>query len=422
MAELKVRQSPGTEPGFFYGYIVVVAALCIMVAMWGTYFAFGVFFKPVLTEFGWTRATTSGAFSLSLILGGLLGVVMGRLTDRLGPRMVMTLCGFLLGIGYLLMSQLSAIWQLYLFYGVIIGAGMGGAWVPLLSTVARWFTKRRGMMTGIVLAGTGIGTLVAPPVANWLISTYDWRVSYIITGSMILVVVILAAQLLRRDPSQMGQIPYGEDKGDEQELQLGAEEFSLKEAAYTRQFWVTSAMFFCFGFALFAIVVHIAPHATELGISTASAATILSTIGGLGIVGRVVLGSAGDRIGNRQVFIIGFILMSAALFWLAPATQIWRLYLFAAVFGFAHGGMGASESPLIARLFGLSSHGLILGVTGISFTIGAAIGPLLAGYIFDVTDSYQVAFLVSAAIAIVGLIVAVFLTPIRGKQGKRMTI
>ena len=416
MAGQKIQQSSGAEPGFFYGYIVVVATLCIMVVAWGTFFAFGVFFKPMSAEFGWTRAMTSGAFSLCMLVRGLLGIVMGGLTDRFGPRMVMTLCGFLLGIGYLLMSQLSAIWQLYLFYGVIIGAGMGGAWVPLLSTVARWFTKRRGMMTGIVLAGTGIGTLVAPPVANWLISTYDWRVSYIITGSMILVVVILAAQLLRRDPSQMGQIPYGEDKGDEQELQLGAEEFSLKEAAYTRQFWVTSAMFFCFGFALFAIVVHIAPHATELGISTASAATILSTIGGLGIVGRVVLGSAGDRIGNRQVFIIGFILMSAALFWLAPATELWMLYLFGAIFGFVQGGMGASQSPLVAGLFGVRSHGLILGVTSLGFTLGAAVGPFLAGYIFDVTGSYQVAFLVCAAICIVGLVLTVLLKPIRGKR------
>ncbi len=424
MTGQEIRQSPGAEPGFFYGYIVVAAALCIMVAIWGTYYAFGVFFKPVLTEFGWTRATISGAFSLSLIMHGLLGIVMGRLTDKLGPRIVMTFCGVLLGLGYLLMSQLGTIWQLYLFYGVIIGTGMGGAWVPLLSTVVRWFTRRRSMMSGIILAGTGIGALVAPPVANWLISTYDWRTSYIILGGLVLVVVVSAAQLLRRDPSQMGQVPYGEDKGDKQGLTSETDGFSFKEAAYTRQFWVISAMFFCFGFALFVIMVHIVPHATELGISAASAATVLATIGGLAIIGRVTLGSAGDRIGNRQVFIIGFILMSAALFWLTPATQMWRLYLFAVVFGFAHGGLGASESPLIARLFGLSSHGVIFGVTSLSFTIGAALGPFLAGYVFDLTGSYQVAFLVSAAIAITGLILALFLTPIKGERGKskRITI
>ena len=418
MAELKVRQSPGAEPGFFYGYIVVVAALCIMMAAWGTYFTFGVFLKPVVTEFGWTRGTTSGALSLSTILGGLLGVVMGRLTDRLGPRIVMTFCGFFLGIGYLLMSQIGAVWQLYLFYGVIIGIGMGGAIVPLVSIVARWFAKRRSMMTGIVMTGTGIGTLVAPPVANWLISTYDWRTSYIMLGSVVLIVVVLAAQFLRRDPSQMGQVPYGESEVGEQGLQVRPEGFSLNDAVYTKQFWLFIAMSFCLAFSNFTVLVHITPHATDLGISATSAATILSTVGGLSIVGRVILGSAGDRIGNRQIFIIGFILMSASLLWLVPAKEAWMLYLFAVVYGFTSAGGGASASPLVAGLFGLSSHGLIFGVTGLGNTIGGAIGSFLAGYIFDITDSYQVAFLVCAAIAIVGLILAVFLTPLRGERGK----
>jgi len=178
-----------------------------MLTMFSTRYAFGVFFKPVLTEFGWTRAITSGAFSLSMFMEGLVGIVMGGLNDRLGPRMVLTLCGFLLGLGCLLISQISAIWQLYLFYGVIMGIGMSGAWVPLSSTIARWFVKRRSMMSGIVLTGTNLGALIAPPVANRLISAYDWRISYIIMGSVVLVVILLGARLLRRDPSQMGQCP-----------------------------------------------------------------------------------------------------------------------------------------------------------------------------------------------------------------------
>ena len=131
----------------------------------------------------------------------------------------------------------------------------------------------------------------------------------------------------------------------------------------------------------------------------------------LTVVGNVVLGSAGDRIGNRQVFIIGFILMSAALFWLAPATEESILYIFAAIFGLAYGGCAASESPLVAVLFGLGSHGLILGVIGLGFTSGAAVGPILAGRIFDITGSYQVAFLVCAAFGIIGLILTALLTP-----------
>ena len=320
MAVKKVQKPSSAEPRFFYGYIVVAAALCIMLMIYGTRFAFGVFFKPVLTEFGWTRAMTSGAFSLSMVMEGLLGIIMGGLNDRLGPRVVLTLCGFLAGLGYLLMGQVNSVWQLYLFYGVIIGTGMSGVFVPLVSTVARWFIKRRSMMTGIVMSGVGMGALIAAPMANRLISTYDWRISYIILGSIVLVVVILAAQFLRRDPTQMGQAPYGESK-EEQRLKLGTEGFSLSEAAYTRQFWMVFIMLLCHGFCMFAISVHIVPHATDLGISATAAANILATTGGLAIIGRVLMGSAADRIGSRQALAIGYVLMSAALFWVVPAKR-----------------------------------------------------------------------------------------------------
>ena len=189
----RVPQSPRARPRFFYGYIVVGAALIIMAVMYGAYNSFGIFFKPVLTDFNWTRAVTSGGLSLSWIVHGLLGIIMGRLTDRFGPRVVLTICGFLLGLGYLLMSQIGTVWQLYLFYGVIIGAGMGGSWVPIVSTVARWFVKRRNLMTGIVLSGVSIGTLIGAPVASRLISAYDWRMSYVIVGGIVLVVAVLAA-------------------------------------------------------------------------------------------------------------------------------------------------------------------------------------------------------------------------------------
>jgi len=418
MARQVIRQPHGGKPEFFYGYIVVVAAFFIMVAIFGLYYCFGIFFDPMLLEFGWTRAMTSGAFSLSMVVYGLLNVAVGGLTDRFGPRMVVTICGFLIGLGFLLMSQISAVWQLYLFYGVIIGAGMGGSFIALLSSVARWFVKRRGMMTGIVMAGIGIGTLIGPPVASWLISTYSWRVSYIILGSIVLVVAVLSAQFLKRDPTQVGQVALGGGEGEKQRPTLAMEGFSLREAAYTSQFWITFAMLLCFGFCLYAVLVHIAPHAIELEISAANAASILAAIGVSSILGKVLLGIAVDRIGGRLGFLISFILVSAALFWLVPVTEVWRLYLFAAVFGFAYGGCGASEAPLVAGLFGLRSHGLVLGVINLGFTIGGSLGPFMAGYIFDVTDSYQLAFLISAIVGIVGLILAAVLRPIRGAKSE----
>lgn len=413
---------PSTKPKVFYGYIVVAAALFITVVAFGPYFAFGVFFKPVLTEFGWTRAMTSGAFSLAMIVQGLISIVTGGLNDRFGPRIVLTCGGILLGIGYLLMSLIGAVWQLYLFYGVIIGLGLSSTLVPLVSTVARWFVKRRGIMTGIVISGSGIGILITPPIANWLIATYDWRITYIILGIVILIIVTLAAQFLKRDPVQMGLTPYGKNKEDEQRLELVAEGFSVKQATYTSRFWLVIGMSFCLGFSRLTLLVHIVPHAIDLGITAATAASILATIGGTQIVGQIVLGIVADRIGNKQVYVIGFILMSAALFWLAPAREMWMLYLFATVFGFAHAGIGSAESPLVAVLFGLRSHGLLLGIVRLSVTFGGAIGPLLAGYIFDVTESYKLAFMMCAVVVIIGLILTLVLKSFTSKQNQSLEI
>ena len=420
MTDKELYQPPSKAPRFYYGYIVVAAAFIIMVVSWGLYIVFGVFFNPLLDEFGWTRAMTSGAFSLSSILHGVLGIAMGGLTDRFGPRLVVTFCGIFLGVGYLLMSQVNAVWQLYLFYGVIIGIGMSGLWVPLLSSVARWFTGKRSMMTGIVICGLTIGQLVAPPLISRLIAAYDWRLSYAILGGVVIVIIVVAAQFLRRDPGQMVPSSGNENEEAENRTKHDNKDYTFKEAVSTAQFWLLFAILFGFGYAAFSITVHLVPHAIELGIPDVSAANILAVNGGIGIIGNFVLGGIiGDRIGNRKVFIIGSILMVASLLWLVPARELWVLYLFAVVFGLALGGMGTSESPLTARLFGLSSHGLIYGVIGLGFTAGGAVGPVVTGYIFDRVESYQLAFVVCAAFGIICLILSAILRPTK-KLGTKL--
>lgn len=411
MASNNLPQLNKNKPRFFYGYIVVIAAFFIFVVSWATYNSFGVFFNPLLEEFGWNRAVTSGAFSLSMFIYGVLGIVVGALNDRFGPRVVLTFCGILLGLGYLLMSQISALWQLYLFWGVIIGIGMSGVWVPLLSTVAKWFDKRRTLMTGIVIAGLGIGGLIGPPLISRLIATYGWPLSCIVLGIAVLLFVVIATQFLKRDPTQMRQLPEGESEGKYQTAKSVTNSFSFKEAVKTTQFWIVFGMFFCYGFGTYAIVVHIVQHAIDLKISPVSAANILAARGAMVILGNYILGALADRVGNRQIYIIGFVMMSAALLWLSLAEKEWMLYLFIVVAGFVSGGMGASESPLTARLFGISSHGLIYGVVHVGFTIGAAAGPFITGYIFDLTGDYQSAFLTCAAFGIIGLILTVILRP-----------
>ena len=410
MTDQELQISPEDKPRFFYGYTVVAAAFLIGMVMVSTYFAFGVFFTPVLTEFGWTRAMTTGAFSLSWAIQGFLGIVIGGLNDRFGPRVVMTICGSLLGLGFLLMSLTNAIWQIYLFYGVIIGTGICGVFVPLMSTVTRWFIGRRSTMAGIVQVGSSIGIVIMPPLASWLISIYEWRLSYVILGSLVLVIVISAAQFLRRDPAQMGLRPYGERINHEEPgLRWGADGYLLKQAVHTRQFWVVFVMLFSLGFCVHTIIVHIVPHATELGISAASAANILATLGCATIVGRLVLGGAGDRVGNIKILASCLFLMLAAFIWLFYARDLWQLYLFAVVFGLAFGGCVTQQAPLVAVLYGLSSYGVILGFIGFGYTLGSAAGPFLAGYLFDLNSNYYTAFLVIAGIAFIGLILTVLL-------------
>ena len=420
MINLGTNLPANTKPRFFYGYIVVAAAFLVMMLSFGIHNSFGVFLNPLITEFGWSRAVTSGTFSLSMVVYGALSIVMGGLSDKFGPRMVVTCCGFFLGTGFLLMSQVNATWQLYLFYGVLTGIGTSGIWVPQLSTVARWFVRRRSLMSGIVVAGMGIGSLIAPPIINRLVNAFDWRMSYIITGSTALLVVVLAAQLLKRDPSKKGLLPYGEAKIEgKQPVSLpGASAYSLQEAVHTSQFWLALAMSTCRGFTILGVTVHIVPHAIDLGISTSNAANILAAIGGMGIIGNLGLGSLGDKIGSRWIYIISFTLMTAAFLCLMIANEIWMLLLFSIIFGLAHGGMTASGSPLLARLFGLGSHGLLLGIVGLGFRIGAATGPYLFGYIFDLTGSYRIAFIIGTAVSFAGIIINVLLRPTKKIGGR----
>jgi len=414
MSNQEVYRTTNTEPRFFYGYIIVAASLLIILLTYGLRTSFGVFFKPMMNEFEWTRALTSGAVTLSMVMQGLWGIFMGRLNDKFGARSVITLCCFISGLGLLLMYLTSSAWQLYLFYGVIFGIGMGGVFVALFSTVARWFVKQRGIMTGIVAAGIGAGTLIMAPIANWLISVYDWRVSYLILGSIAMVIGIITAQFLRRDPTQMGLMPYGQnEKKGENTSPSVTEGLSLKETVATRQFWMLAMVFFSLGYCIFAVSVHIVPHIIDLRISATTAAMILAVSGGIQAAGGIVLGGIADKIGNRRILITGFVLIAAAMFWLPPIKSVWMFYLFAVIYGIGVSSGGIMEPIIVAELFGIKSHGLILGVVSFVFTVGGAIGPLVTGYLFDLNGNYQIAFVLCAVLSIVAVILGTLLRPIQ---------
>ena len=408
------------RPKLFYGYIVVVAAFSITTIVWGTNRSFGVFLEPMLNEFGWTRAGISGAFTLTLLIGGSLSLVAGRLTDRFGPRIVLMCCGLFLSSSYILVSQVRAIWQFYLFYGVIAGIGMSGSIAPLMSTVARWFVKRRALMSGILISGAALGIVFMPLLSTIFVSAYGWRFSYIILGIVILVVLFSGALFLKRDPGDMGLVPYGTDKTTAAELDLKDKGFSLSEAMRTRQFWLLNYIAFGDFCLINIIVVHIIIHAMGLGIQPTTAATILSVAAGVSIPARITMGAVADKIGCRSALMVCLIMSVIAFLLLLVARELWTLYLFAVIYGFGLWSGGGILSPMAAELFGLKSHGTIFASTVFAHAIGGSLGPVLVGYLFDITGSYRPGFLICNAISVTCLVAIISMRPIKSveKQGK----
>jgi MFS family permease len=406
----------GKEHTYSYGYVIAAGCFGIQAIGIGTYVSYGVFFSPLLSEFGWSRAAISGASSMAFFLMGLFGIFVGRLSDRTGPRKVMAATGLLFGIGHLLMSRLGALWQLYLFYGLIVGIGLSSVDVLALSMIARWFAEKRGIMTGIVKIGTGAGQLTVPLVASMLITRYGWRNSYLIIGTAVLLVLVAIAQLLRREPNRIDRLTDYEKETSGGKPVLPGGGLSLSETLHTRQFWTISTANLAIVFCMLMIMVHIVPHAQDRGVSATRAAGVLSTIGGVSMAGRFITGIAIDRIGSKRAMILCFVLLIGGLLWLQIAREVWMLYLFAVIYGLAHGGYFTTISPIVAEFFGIIAHGVLFGIIAFSGTIGGAIGPILAGYIFDVTARYSLAFWLCTLMSVLGLALVLVLNPIEEKR------
>jgi MFS family permease len=402
------------QSGFFYRYVILTASFFILMIVGGVVGSFGLFLKPVLEEFGWSRATVSSAFSLTFILFGVSGIVAGRFIDRLNPRIPLTIGGLFLGLGYLLMSQVHSVWQIYLFYGVLVSIGIGFIDIPLLSLAVRWFVKGRGVATGMMMSGIGVGSIIFPLLANQFILNYSWRTAYLVLGSASLGIVVILAQFLRRAPGHSPFIDAGKLRETES-LNSQAQGLSLREAMRTPSLWVMIGMAFSYAFAAQTVTVHIAAHTTDIGFSSTMAATILSVMGFVSIGGTLGAGILADRIGTRKAMIMVFILVALSLSGFRLFNELWMLYLCTVFFGLGFGGFGTIQSPLPAEYFGLRAHGVIFSIFTFTQNMGGAIGPLIAGHIYDVSGSYQWAFLLCLIFCFVGLILCILLKPARRK-------
>lgn len=391
-----------------YGWVMVGAAFLTMVIAYGSStYGFGVFFKPLLNEFHWDRGVTSIAFSVYMVCYGTSGIFMGMLTDRYGPRLTMALGGLLIGTGLLLLSRVHALWQLYLYYGLFVGVAMGAFFGPLSTTVSRWFDKRRGLALGILMAGTGSGGFIVPPLTERLISSHGWRTTYLVTGILCWGIILGSSLLMKQHPKAAAVGRHGSrPKGP----------WSLKEALSTRTFWTMFAMYLTWGIAYGVILVHLVAYATDSGLSAAAAAGLVSILGLASVFGRLLVGSYSDRIGTKKAYIICFAFLSVSLVWLMNARATWMFYVFAPLFGFFYGGHTPLWPSTIAKYYGLESMGAIFGVLLTAATGAAAIGSPLGGFIFDKTNSYRIAFLVAAIGLALALILVATLRPPKKRQ------
>lgn len=402
---------------FYYGWVIVAACTLIQFVQFGIQYSFGIFFKPLIADFGWSRAATSGAYSVLMICAGISAIPTGWLADKFGPARVTVVCGLIIGLGLGLASQVKELWQLYMVFGVLLGIALGGTMAITGGVTARWFIKRRGLALGIVSSGIGLGTLIMPPIAERLITSFGWSRAYVVIGIAGCVITIGSALLLRRDPASIGRKPYGADEtlqGSDKTSagssgHISTKSLTLREAIRTRPMWFVGLFYFFINICVQVIIVHLANYATDQGISTLTAATLISMIGIGGILGRLAMGGVSDKIGSYNSLIIMCLLLLFSLVWLIFSKELWMLYVFAIFFGFAYGGEVPQMPLLIGHLFGLQAVMALTGATSAATRAGGALGSWTGGKIFDITHSYSTAFMMTAVTAFLALIISLAL-------------
>jgi len=404
----------------FYGWVIVGACFVIMSMHTGLMYSYGVFFKHLIADFGWSRGATSGVHSLFMVVHGGFAIVMGWLADKFGPARIMAACAFIGGLGLALTSQINSLWQFYLTYGIIFGVGESAGFTITMSTTARWFIKRRGLALGIVASGAGIGTMIMAPAAERLITAFGWSTAYLVLAVAAWAVMIPSALVLRRDPAEKGLRSYGSDEAvigvvsiAQREVNAAETGIALRAAVLYKPLWMLFAVFFTFNVCLQMVMIHLVNYATDIGIASLIAATFISIIGLGSFIGRLLMGTASDRIGASNALLICCIIMMVTLIFLIFAHEMWMFYLFAIIFGFAYGGEVPQMPVLVGRFFGMRAVAALVGVTVFGATIGGALGAWMGGQIFDVTQSYQLAFTIAAVTSFISVVLTLMLKKVR---------
>ncbi|MFL2826611.1 MAG: MFS transporter [Paracoccaceae bacterium] len=382
-------------------YMVLAGSCLTQFTVIGILFSYGVLMNEFEIYFGWPRAILSAANSAAFICMGILVLVVGHLSDRFSPRLILSVTGLLFGFGVSLTALITEPFHLILIFCIFVGIGMSTHDVVTLSSVAKSFEKRLGIMTGITKVGTAMGQVCIPPFLAVLIFFFEWKQAIIILGLLGGILLLTAAYLMK--------VPEKKLTSTEEE----SSGISDKQARRTFTFWKLGAIQFLFLSALMTIPVHIAIHGIDLGMTPQKASFLLSAIGFSSIAGRLIVGISVDNFGAKSTYLICFIPLIISLFMFREVSSHNFLFLTTLLYGFSHGSFFTVVSPAVKEYFGMKSHGAIFGSILFLGTLGGSICPIIAGRIFDITGSYNSAFLGLGMCGLLGLGIVLLLPSYR---------
>ncbi|MCW5737389.1 MAG: MFS transporter [Enhydrobacter sp.] len=367
-------------------WLTVVAAFLAGFVVFGITYSIGAFIEPMAAEFRASRAATSALFSITALTFYALGSLSGHLSDRLGPRIVVSAGALLLGAGLVSTAFIERMWVGYITYGIGVGLGAACVYVPTLAIVGGWFSRRRNTALGIAAAGTGCGMLVVPPLAATLIERFGWRTADMILGIGCAFLLFACAALTGRPP--VAPSPAGH---------------SLSLVVRSRAFVMLYISWVLATAALFVPFVFLPAFAVDQGASQLMASALISVLGGMSIVGRLGLGVVANRMGTLRLFKMATLLMGVSYaMWLAATTAYGGLVVFSAVLGLGYGVRIALMPVVLIELFGMRNPGAVLGIFFTATGVSALLGPPLAGFIVDFTGSYRWAATFALAMGLLG--------------------
>ena len=411
--------------GVFFGWWIVIAGGIGMAITAGINFhGFSNFIIPLTRDFGWNRTTISGVFSLARMESGLLGPLEGWLVDRVGPRRLMLVGIPLMGVGYILMSRVNSLLGFFVVYifAITLGNSLGMS-TPMTASVANWFNRKRGLAFGIMWSGVGLGGFFVPAI-GWLIAQYEWRTSAVVIGVFIVIIGIPIASLMRHRPEPYGYMPDGAapEPGSEgaarRRMPDLSQDFTAGEALRTSSFWYLSLSIAARSLVSGGVGLHLVPYFVELNASQVFAATLAGSVGVMSIPGRFGLSAVSDYLNRRYVMAASLLVMTVAIFFMARATSVSGVIPFLVLYAAAQGGISVIPQSLIAEYFGRRAYATIQGFRSTIQMIGIVIGPIISGYVFDTTGSYEWAFMGFGAATLVSLgLVLMAKPPKRPRRG-----